>query len=139
MRLGKASAYAVFATMHIAEHGSEEPVQGRVIADSYDIPIEYLLKILQRLVRARVIQSERGCRGGFRPCKAPVETTLLEIVEAVEGPLDEGLGIRSGMSGAEGARQILENACSEAARFAQSLLRKTTIEQLIDSARKAGC
>ena len=124
----------VFATTYIAKHGSDKPVQGRTIADSYDISIDYLMKVLQQLVRARVIQSERGCRGGYRPRKAPANTTLLEIVEAIEGPLDDGLSICGEIDGAERASQLVEGACGEVARFAQSLLRKTTVKQLMDSA-----
>ena len=125
--------YGVFAILHIAKHDLDGPVQGHTIADSYDIPLEYLLKILQQLVRAQVIQSERGPHGGFRLRKSPAETTLLEIVEAVEGVINGELSIRETIVGAESTKGIIEGLCGQSAQFTRSLLRTATIKQLIDS------
>ena len=91
MRLGRAAAYAVFATTHLAERGQATPVQGRDIAESCGVPAGHLLKILQQLVRAQVLGSERGPAGGFVLRKQPGEITLLEIVEAIEGPINGDL------------------------------------------------
>jgi len=134
MKLGKASEYAIFATLYIAKHDIEGPVHGRRIAETYGISNEYLLKILQRLVRARVIQSERGRRGGFRQRKPAMETTLLDIVEAIEGPLEGELVTYQDVDGVEGTKEKIQNMCCEIARFTQSILRQTTIKQLLDAA-----
>ena len=80
MRLGRAAAYAVFATTHLAEHTNGTPIQGREIAESCGIPAGHLLKILQQLVRAQILSSERGPAGGFVLRKSADEITLLEIV-----------------------------------------------------------
>lgn len=133
MRLGKASAYGVFAVLYIAMHDPEGPVQGRTIADSYGIPLKYLLKILQQLVRAQVIQSERGPRGGFRLRRSPGETTLLEIIETLEGTINGDLCIREAIAGAESTKGIIEKLCGQSAQFTRSLLGTTSIKQLIDS------
>ena len=84
MRLGKASSYGILATLHIAKVAKQDPIQGREIADACGIPGEYLLKILQQLARLRILSSERGRGGGFTLAKAPSQTTLLEIIEAIE-------------------------------------------------------
>ena len=51
-----------------------------------NIPVEYLLKILQQLVKANILKSKRGPRGGFSMAKKPTQISMLNIVEAVEGP-----------------------------------------------------
>ena len=89
MRLGRASAYGLFALIYVSQQGDDAPVQVQQIAESTGLPIEYLRKILQRLGRARMIRSERGRRGGFRLSKDVKKITLLDVVEAIEGPVDD--------------------------------------------------
>ncbi|MGD8454136.1 MAG: Rrf2 family transcriptional regulator [Phycisphaerae bacterium] len=132
MRLGKASAYAAFATMFVAEHQADGPVNGRRIAESYGLPPEYLLKILQQLVKARILRSETGRRGGFTLRKPAQRTTLLEIVEAIEGPLDGGPAVQADVDGAGQAKTRLEDMCRNIAKSTQALLRETTIQQLAE-------
>ncbi len=57
------------------------------IAKTRGIPKSFLSKILQRLVRARIVKSFRGVRGGFRLAKKPESISLLEVIEAIEGTL----------------------------------------------------
>lgn len=130
MRLGRAAAYAVFATAHLAERSNAVPIQGREIAESCGIPPGHLLKILQQLVRARILSSERGPAGGFMLRKAPTEITLLEIVEAIEGPINGDLLLRNIAAGKQMARARLERTCQEVANYAKSLLGKTIIADL---------
>lgn len=75
----------------VATATASSPAQSRAkqIAEDTGIPVEYLRKVLQRLTRARLVQSERGRGGGFRLGKPPSKITLLQIVEAIEGPVDE--------------------------------------------------
>lgn len=56
------------------------------LAEYYDLPAPYLAKQLQALVRAGVLAATTGPRGGFRLARPAVEITLLQIVEAVDGP-----------------------------------------------------
>lgn len=127
MRLGRAAAYAVFATTHLAERGNGTPIQGRDIAEACGIPSGHLLKILQQLVRAQILSSERGPAGGFILRKAPGEITLLEIVEAIDGPINGDLMLRNVATGKETARVRLEEACQQVAEYARDLLRQTRI------------
>lgn len=130
MRLGRAAAYAVFATAHLVERGSAAPIQGRDIAESCGIPSGHLLKILQQLVRARILSSERGPGGGFVLRKPPTQITLLEIIEAIEGPINGDLLLRNIAAGKQMARARLERTCQEVADYAKSLLGKTIITDL---------
>ena len=131
MRLGKASAYGVYATLHIAQSDKEGPIQGRLIAKSCGIPVEYLLKILQQLVRAQVLLSERGRGGGFLLRKAAGQTNLLDIIEAIEGPIGSELDVRKQVTISDKARNKIKGVCGDIANHTRSKLRKTTIKQLM--------
>jgi len=67
------------------------------ISQSTGVPVEYLRKVLQRLTRARLVASERGRGGGFRLARAANRITLLHIVEAIEGPVDEDAFLGDGI------------------------------------------
>ena len=87
MKLSRSTGYAVLAVGYIAQHHTQGIILSQDIAEAYDIPLEYLLKILQQLVRADILRSKRGPRGGFSLGKATNKITLLDILEAVDGPM----------------------------------------------------
>jgi Rrf2 family protein len=129
MRIGRAAAYAVFATAHLAEHGNGTPIQGRDIAESCGIPSGHLLKILQQLVRAQILSSERGPAGGFVLRKPAGEITLLEIVEAIEGPINGDLMLRNVATGKARARECLEQKCQSVAAYAKDQLAQARVSE----------
>jgi Rrf2 family protein len=91
MKVSRSTGYGLLAMGYIAQHRDEKIILSDTISKKYDIPLEYLLKIMQQLVRAGVLRSKRGPRGGFSLAKSPNKITMLEIVEAVEGPLSSDL------------------------------------------------
>jgi Rrf2 family protein len=131
MRLGRASSYAVFAVAYLAEKANGSPLQGREIAENCGMPSGRLLKILQQLVRARILASERGPSGGFRLRRPPEEISLLEIIETLEGPIDGDYAARYDIAGLEQAREQLEQACVQVAEFARNRLSTVTVRDLL--------
>jgi len=87
MKISKSVSYALVATGYVAENCQDGHVLSLRISKEYGIPLEYLLKIMQQLVRANVLKSKRGPRGGFSLAHDPKEITMLQIIEAVDGPL----------------------------------------------------
>jgi|GEM_PF-663797 len=86
MKLTRSAGYALVAVSHIGKARQEDPILAKTIAKQYKIPLDYLLKILQQLVRADILGSIRGPRGGFVLAKAMTRISLLDIIEAVDGP-----------------------------------------------------
>jgi Rrf2 family protein len=71
--------------MAVQKHN--RPVASHQVAHARGIPERFLLKVLKPLVSARVLQSIKGPNGGYRLAKGPHDITLLEILEAVDGPI----------------------------------------------------
>jgi len=71
----------------LAYNGRGKPVQVRVIGERQEIPARYLEQIFQRLRRASLVKGKRGPGGGYVLARPASEISLLEIVEAIDGPL----------------------------------------------------
>lgn len=87
MRISRSTGYALLALGYIAENRDQKIILSQTISKEYDIPLEYLLKILQQMVRAGILRSKRGPRGGFSLAQTPKKITMLQIIEAVDGPM----------------------------------------------------
>jgi Rrf2 family transcriptional regulator, nitric oxide-sensitive transcriptional repressor len=84
MNLSQVEDYAVRALVDMAVHPGEriEDIARRTV-----IPKANLAKVVHSLVRAGLVETTRGRRGGVRLARAPGEINLREVVEAVQGPL----------------------------------------------------
>jgi Rrf2 family protein len=91
MKISRSTGYALVSVGYIAQNYKDGAVLAARVSKEYGIPLEYLLKILQQLVRANVLRSKRGPRGGFFLARPAEDITLLEIIEAVDGPLTNHL------------------------------------------------
>jgi Rrf2 family protein len=87
MKISRSTGYALLAVGYIARHKDRKIVSSHDISEQYDIPWEYLLKILQQMVRANLLRSKRGPGGGFSLAKTPDRITMLQVIEAVDGPM----------------------------------------------------
>ena len=88
LRLSKKSDYALIAMKHLATRpdGSGSS-SAREISESYDIPLELLAKVLQRLVHARLLVSVQGTRGGYRLGRGAASISVADVIQAVDGPV----------------------------------------------------
>jgi Rrf2 family protein len=59
----------------------------REIAEQYDIPIELMAKVLQRLARSGLLTSHQGTRGGYTLSKGTASISVADIIQAIDGPL----------------------------------------------------
>ena len=87
MRLSPAAELAVRGVICLAEHHGEGPIRIADICRERDLRKEYLSKIFGSLARADLITPVRGKGGGYMLAREPSEITVLEVIEAVEGPI----------------------------------------------------
>jgi Rrf2 family protein len=128
VRLTRTTRYAVGALLHLARDGDGKVKPSHEVGKAEGIPDFMLLKILKPLVSAGVLHSLKGTNGGYRLARPAAKVTLLEVVEACEGPLllpdDPGAGV----NGLWGRR--MEGAFEEAAQAARKVLGKVTLADL---------
>jgi len=86
LRLSKRADYALMAMKHLAVQG-DAALSAREIAEEYDIPLELMAKVLQRLARRGLLSSHQGTRGGYRLARDPAAISVGDVVQAIEGPL----------------------------------------------------
>jgi Rrf2 family protein len=86
LRLSKKADYALMAMKHLAQKGGAPSTSAREIAEQYDIPIELMAKVLQRLVRTGLLISTQGTRGGYLLSRAAGSISVADVIQAIEGP-----------------------------------------------------
>jgi Rrf2 family iron-sulfur cluster assembly transcriptional regulator len=78
--------YGMQAMLYLALHYSDdENIDLTSIAEECEIPKHFLSKVLQVLVKHKLLVSMKGPTGGFRLSRKPVEITLIEIIDAIDG------------------------------------------------------
>jgi Rrf2 family protein len=87
MQITRQADYAVRAVVYLAQLGPNQKASTSQIAEEKDIPLSFLAKIIAQLSVAGLLQTMRGARGGVTLARAPEEISLLEVVEAIDGPI----------------------------------------------------
>lgn len=87
LRLSKKADYALLSMRHLAANADRGAVSARELAEAYDIPSELLAKVLQKLVRARLLASHQGIRGGYGLGRSAEAISVADVIQAVDGPL----------------------------------------------------
>lgn len=103
MRLTARSEYGVLALIDIACRHGEGPVSARGIAERQAIPAKFLEQLFVSLRKAGLVTAVRGAHGGFELSRDPEEITVLDVVEALEGPLRPTTCEADGPCGRSGA------------------------------------
>jgi len=87
LRLSKKADYALMAMKHLALRGDQGSSPAREIAELYDIPIELMAKVLQRLVRRGLLASHQGTHGGYELARRPTQISVADVIQAIDGPV----------------------------------------------------
>jgi len=87
MKISNSTVYGILAIGYIAKHKDKPIILSQEISKEYKIPLEYLLKIMQEMVKVNILRSKRGPRGGFSLARPLSKITLLDIVESIDGPM----------------------------------------------------
>lgn len=87
MQITRQADYAVRAVLYLARLGSTERAATSTVAKEQHIPPSFLAKIISQLSIAGLLHTSRGARGGVTLAREPKEISLLEVVEAIDGPI----------------------------------------------------
>ncbi len=87
MQLTREGDYGIRSVLYLARQPFKKISFVTEIAEEYKIPRSFLAKILQKLVKAKIVRSYRGVKGGFSLAKQARDITVLDVLEAIEGKL----------------------------------------------------
>lgn len=105
MQITRQADYAVRAILYLAQIGNNGRVSTSHVAKEQKIPSSFLAKIISQLSIAGLLHTSRGACGGVTLAREPKNITLLEVVEAIDGPIQLNVCV-----GREGACSF-ENNC----------------------------
>ena len=87
MQITRQADYAIRAVRYLAKYGSSQRIATSTVAREMKIPASFLAKIISQLSIAGLLQTSRGARGGVSLAREPKEISLLDVVEAIDGPI----------------------------------------------------
>ncbi len=87
LRISEAANLGIHALVFLALKSDGTPCSAGVIAKGLEASESHLAKVMQRLVAADLVRSTRGAKGGFTIVADPHRTSLLQILEAIDGPM----------------------------------------------------
>ncbi len=87
MQITRQADYAVRAVLYLARLENTERAATSTVAQKQRIPPSFLAKIISQLSIAGLLHTSRGARGGVTLAREPKDITLLEVIEAIDGPI----------------------------------------------------
>jgi len=87
MQITRQADYAVRAVLYLAKLGANQRAATNQVAEEQKIPPSFLAKIISQLSIAGLLHTSRGARGGVTLARDPKDITLLEVIEAIDGPI----------------------------------------------------
>jgi len=135
MKLSRTVGYALQATLQLAESDSGTPIPCSRLAAKGKMPERFLLQILRNLVAHGILQSTRGVEGGYALGQSPEDVSVLEVIEAIDGPLAPVLPMGEGLPAETKAK--LEAALAMVTQFAREELRAVKLSDLLPETVRA--
>lgn len=136
MQVTRAADYAVRVMVHLATLPFGQRSTRDELAASGEVPGHFLSKILQTLSRSGLITSHRGASGGFSLAKPAESVTLLDVVEAVDGPIQLNVCVVSGPGCNRQTWCAVHEVWAEAQNALTSVLRGATLARLASEGQK---
>jgi Rrf2 family protein len=135
MKLSRTVAYALQATLQLARSDARVPVPCSRLAAEGKMPERFLLQILRNLVAHGILGSTRGVEGGYTLERTPEDISLLELIEAIDGPMTSALPLNEGI--APESKTKLESALTAVTAIARRELAAIKLAHLLPEPGKA--
>jgi Rrf2 family protein len=134
MKLSRTVAYAVRATLQLAQNPQGTPVPCSKLASAGKMPERFLLQILRNLVTHGILRSTRGVEGGYSLTRPPEQISLLDVIEAIEGPF--GSQDAGDQSFPDEGQPKLHEALRSITEVSRNQLETIKFSQLLEPPRK---
>jgi len=87
MQITRQADYALRAVIFLSRLDGDQKASTSAIAEEQKIPPSFLAKIVSQLSLAGLIQTSRGARGGVSLARPPEQISVLDVIEAIDGPV----------------------------------------------------
>ena len=134
MQLTRAADYAVRVMIHLAAAAPGTRASRSDLAGAVECPEQFLSKVLQSLTRAGLVISHRGNTGGFELPPTRRHASVLEIVEAIEGPIRLNVCLNVPGECAQASWCPVYPVWMEAQNAMTAVLRNATVDELAKQA-----
>ena len=131
MQITRQADYAVRAVLYLAQLGPDKRAATSHIAEQQQIPPSFLAKIVSQLSVAGLLQTSRGARGGVSLARNPQDISLLEVVEAIDGPILLNECVAANGNCVFGDDCVMKPIWCDAQAELVSRLRNTTFDEFI--------
>lgn len=130
MKLSRTVTYALQATLQLAKADSSSPIPCSQIASQGNMPERFLLQVLRNLVAHGILRSTRGVDGGYALVRAPNDISMLDVIEAIDGPLSPQVPVKEGLPG--DSQERLLDAIEQITATARQQLEAIKLAQLLE-------
>ncbi|MBK5290832.1 MAG: Rrf2 family transcriptional regulator [Acidobacteriia bacterium] len=133
MIYSRSAEYAIRAFVYLAHAPEGKFILARQIAKDTGIPAHFLAKILQQLAKKGHLLSSKGPTGGFRLRTSPGDTSMFEIVNAMDGMLEFQRCISGNLECSDDAPCGLHDSWKPIRSQIMEYLEETTISDVAES------
>jgi len=133
MHLTRKADYGIRIVLELAKMPLGTTLPAKELARRQGIPLPFLSKIIADLASARILETKRGARGGVRLCSSPDNISLLDVVEALDGPLGLSYCSHHQVNCHRGPYCAIRNALFRAQENLKEELRSITLASLAES------
>jgi len=132
MKLSTRARYGTKAVLELSLHWGKGPLLLKDIAQRQQIPLPYLEHLIGPLVKAEIIKSTRGTRGGVSLLKPPGEIRLSEVIQLLEGSIAPVACVDNPESYPRSDTCVTHDIWAEVKRAMYGVLESTTFEDLVE-------
>lgn len=136
LKLTKKADYGLIAMRHLAQHSELGACSAKDLASIYSLPQEALAKILQRLTKAGLLESQFGSNGGYTLARDPRTITALEVIRAIDGPLFMTSCSTAVRGCGQSERCTVREPLRKVSRSIEKVLKRLTIWEMTDKANR---
>lgn len=136
MKVSLRSTYGIMAAVDLAMQVGPAPIQAKAIARRQGIPARFLEQVLHAMKKAGLVTSQRGAQGGYVLSKKPSEVSVVEILEALEGPFLRMTEMNGRLHPTTKSEALLAKVWDRVHEAERHVLEAITIEELAGQQRQ---
>jgi len=133
VRISAKTDYAIRAVVEMAAASPDgHLVKAESVADAQQIPLRFLLGILNELRHAGIVDSRRGVEGGYRLAMPAADVTIADIIRAIDGPLANVAGVRPDALQLAGSAAPLQQVWVSLRSSIREVLEHVTVADIVN-------